>query len=57
MSMVMMHRRCIHCGEKYTYNPSVGKFGLICPRCGKINPFVPRIQKSIKLHSPKQNNK
>ena len=35
MSATIMIRKCQHCGHKYSYNPSVGKFGIICPKCGK----------------------
>ena len=36
MSIVMMFRKCVHCGHKYSYNPSVGNFGEICPKCKMI---------------------
>lgn len=34
MSATIMFRKCQHCGHKYTYNPSNGNFGFVCPRCG-----------------------
>ena len=40
MSATIMIRKCQHCGHKYTYNPSVGKFGLICPKCGKTQSSI-----------------
>lgn len=36
MSAVMMTRSCVHCRRRYTYNPSVGRFGMVCPHCGKV---------------------
>ena len=33
MSIRIMLRKCQHCGHKYPYNPSIGDFGLICPKC------------------------
>lgn len=33
MSIRIMFRKCEHCGYKYTYNPSVGNFGIFCPKC------------------------
>ena len=35
MSVCIMFRRCKHCGYRYTYNPSVGNFGIFCPKCKK----------------------
>ena len=40
MSTLMMIRKCEHCGHKYFYNPSVGKFGVVCPKCGKVQSNV-----------------
>ena len=40
MSATIMIRKCQHCGHKYSYNPSVGKFGLICPKCGKTQSSI-----------------
>lgn len=34
MSTTIMFRKCVRCGKKYKYNPSVGDFGLICKNCG-----------------------
>lgn len=28
-----MKKRCPNCGRVFTYNPSVGDSGLICPYC------------------------
>ena len=36
MSIVTMQRACEHCGRRYTYDPSVGRFGMVCPHCGKL---------------------
>ena len=33
MSIRIMLRKCEHCGHRYPYNPSVGNFGMICPKC------------------------
>lgn len=33
MSICIMFRKCEHCGYKYTYDPSVGNFGVFCPKC------------------------
>lgn len=35
MSIRIMFRKCEHCGCSYPYNPSVGNFGKICPKCKK----------------------
>ena len=35
MSICIMFRKCEHCGHRYTYNPGIGDFGLICPKCRK----------------------
>lgn len=39
MSAILMLKKCKKCGKKYSYNPSVGNFGMICPYCGNINGF------------------
>ena len=36
VSICIMFRKCEHCGHRYTYNPSVGNFGVVCPKCKKI---------------------
>lgn len=36
MSIIMMLRKCKYCKHKYAYNPSTGDFGLICPKCKKV---------------------
>ena len=28
-----MNKTCLSCGKTFSYNPSVGKFGLTCPYC------------------------
>lgn len=38
MSMRIMVRKCVYCRHRYTYNPSTGSLGLICPKCGKVQP-------------------
>lgn len=35
MSTILMIRKCQHCGHKYSYNPSTGNFGVVCPKCNK----------------------
>ena len=34
MSVTIMIRKCQHCGHKYSYNASIGRFGIICPKRG-----------------------
>lgn len=34
MSTLFMTKRCQNCHRRFTYNPSVGDFGLICRHCG-----------------------
>lgn len=36
VSIITMHRTCERCGRRYTYDPSVGRFGMVCPHCGKV---------------------
>lgn len=36
MSIIMKLRKCEHCGKRYSYNPDTGRFGLICPKCYKV---------------------
>lgn len=36
MSIRMLFRRCYYCGYRYRYNPSVGYFGQLCPKCGRV---------------------
>ena len=36
MGIRIMFRRCEHCKHRYIYNPSVGRFEQICPKCGKV---------------------
>lgn len=36
MSIHIMFRKCEHCGHRYTYNSSTGNFGMICPKCHKV---------------------
>ena len=40
MSVLMMIRKCEHCGYKYMYNPSTGNFGLVCPKCKKAQAAI-----------------
>lgn len=35
MSICIMFRKCEHCHHRYTYNPSTGNFGMVCPKCHK----------------------
>lgn len=36
MGIRIMIRKCEHCGHRYTYNPSTGNFGTVCPKCRKM---------------------
>lgn len=35
MSNRIILRKCEHCRHCYTYNPSTGNFGMVCPKCHK----------------------
>ncbi len=35
MSLLPMYKRCPNCKRQFTYNPSVGDMGLVCPHCNK----------------------
>lgn len=35
MNILTMFRRCEYCEHRYTYNPSTGNFGMLCPKCHK----------------------
>ena len=35
MSIRIMFRKCEYCRHRYTYNPSTGNFGMVCPKCHK----------------------
>ncbi|MGN0610131.1 MAG: hypothetical protein ACI4J6_13055 [Oscillospiraceae bacterium] len=35
MSMMPMYKICPHCKRRYSYDPSTGSLGFICPHCGK----------------------
>lgn len=51
MSIRIMFRKCEHCGHRYTYNPSTGNFGMVCPECRKAqSEFIP-----ASLNKPKKN--
>lgn len=47
MSIRSMVKRCIHCHRTYTYNPSVGDFGMVCKHCSKIQMINLAGKKSI----------
>lgn len=49
MNIRIMFRKCQHCGHRYTYNPSVGKFGLICPKCRKVQSVIVSVNQECKL--------
>ena len=36
VSIITMYRICERCGKRYTYDLSVGRFGMVCPHCGKV---------------------
>ncbi|MBR4863277.1 MAG: hypothetical protein IKU07_01770 [Oscillospiraceae bacterium] len=36
MSARIMTKLCIHCRKAYSYNPSVGDWGKVCPHCHKL---------------------
>lgn len=46
MSTRIMFRRCQHCGHRYTYNPSTGNLGLICPKCNKAQSSIVDLPKT-----------
>ena len=52
MSATIMTRRCDRCHRTYTYNPSVGKLGKICPYCGKVQPLDPTTKNPLKSAIP-----
>ena len=33
--MITKYRQCKHFKYRYTYKPSIGDFGRICPKCHK----------------------
>lgn len=33
MSALPMYRTCVKCGKMYSYNPSIGDLGIVCPYC------------------------
>lgn len=35
MSSLPMYKTCTNCGNRFSYNPSTGNTGMICPRCGR----------------------
>ncbi len=35
MTMRAMYKKCKNCGKQFTYNPSVGEPGMMCPYCRK----------------------
>ncbi len=35
MSSRLITKQCIHCRRTFTYNPSVGDFGMVCKHCRK----------------------
>lgn len=35
MSMLPMYKRCPSCKRQFSYNPSVGDLGFVCPHCKK----------------------
>lgn len=45
-----MFRRCRYCGYRYSYNPSIGDRGLICPHCNRYQNSKERENKSMKKH-------
>lgn len=47
MSALMMNRKCEHCGHRYMYNPSTGNFGLVCPKCKKVQSAIVPNQSSV----------
>ncbi len=48
MSICTIFRKCQNCGHRYSYNPSVGKFGRFCPKCHKVQEWL---VESSKNHS------
>lgn len=35
MSIMPMYKKCPNCKQEFSYNPSTGNFGLVCPHCRK----------------------
>lgn len=46
MSICTKFRVCKSCGHRYVYNPSVGDWGRICPKCGKFQMKLIDMQKT-----------
>lgn len=40
MSIIIMFRKCEHCRKRYMYNPSTGNFGMVCPKCKKVQSSI-----------------
>ena len=38
MSIRILLRKCRYCGYRYPYNPITGNFGMICPKCHRVQP-------------------
>lgn len=52
MSIKPIIRKCEHCGYRYTYNPSVGNLGIICPKCCKgQSVLIPEAVESVKKNN------
>ena len=47
MSALPMRKTCPSCGKTFSYNPSVGKFGLTCPYCSRSKSVGSTIGKAI----------
>ena len=40
MSIIIIFRKCEHCRKRYMYNPSTGNFGMVCPKCKKVQSSI-----------------
>jgi len=48
MSMLPMRRICPNCRRSFSYNPSLGNLGLVCPYCHKPTGVVGILEKILK---------
>ena len=52
--IILSTRRCEYCRRKYAYNPSVGKFGTICPYCGRPQKNLLPVKKPFSMLNEKE---
>ena len=53
MSIRIMFRRCEHCNHVYTYNPSTGNFGMVCPECCRLQSELFSSTENTKMNKKK----